>query len=53
MTDSILQFLLGIAVGCGVVAYIGVIINSKRLNNLEKKVNELDNTIKELKKGEN
>jgi hypothetical protein len=49
MADAILQFLLGIAVGCGIWAYIVVIINGKRLNKLEKKVNELDNTIKELK----
>lgn len=53
MGEAILQFLLGIAVGCGVIAYIGVIINGKRLNKLEEKVNELDNTIKELKKGGN
>lgn len=53
MVDAILQFLLGIATGCGVVAYIAAIINGKRLNKLEKKVDELDNTIKELKKGEN
>ena len=51
MVDAILQFLLGIAVGCGVIAYITVIINGKRLNKLEKKVNKLDNAIKELQKG--
>lgn len=64
MTDAILQFLLGIALGFGVVAYIAVIINGKRLNNLEKKLqdkvidiyaavvhddNLLENDIKELK----
>ena len=53
MIDAILQFLLGIAVGCGVIAYITAIINGKRLNKLEEKVNELDDAIKELKKREN
>lgn len=52
MVDAI-QFLLDIAIGFGVIAYIAVIINGKRLNKFEEKVNELDNTIKELEKGEN
>ena len=48
MVDIILQFLIGIAIGCGVIAYITVIINGKRLNKLEEKVNELDKQVNEL-----
>lgn len=41
MGDVILQFLLGVALGCGIWAYICVIINNKTINKLKKEVDEL------------
>lgn len=48
MADAILQFLLGIAVGCGIWAYILVIIYGKTIKKLEDKVNKLDKQVNEL-----
>ena len=48
MADAILQFLLGIALGCGIIGYINSWINDKRLNKLEKRVDKLDKQVGEL-----
>lgn len=48
MADAILQFLLGIALGCGIIGYIDSWINGRRLNKLEERVNKLDKQVNEL-----
>ena len=48
MDNVILQFLLGIALGCGIWAYILVMIYDKIIKRLKEKVNKLDGQVKEL-----
>lgn len=48
MDDVILQFLLGVALGCGIWAYICVMIYNKTINRLKDRVNKLDRQVNEL-----
>ena len=48
MADAILQFLLGIALGCGIIGHIDSWINGKKINDLEERVNKLNKQVNEL-----
>lgn len=48
MADAILQFLIGCALGCGIMAYIIALIYAKKHDRLETKVNKLDEQVNKL-----
>lgn len=52
MIELIIGCMSGAALAFGLWAYIFGEKDRKRISKLEKKVNELDNTIKELQKGD-
>ena len=48
MGEAIFQFLIGVVIGCGLLAYINTWIDGKKLNKLEERVNKLDKQVGEL-----